>query len=153
MSVSSRASVAHDAPVVVSGKETTHLCPHVLETGRADETETHEEDVRLRVAEGAQPVVILLSSRIPETEVDGLAVHHDISRVLLRIVQRGQHGCEGTGRVRSSARYRRHCRAARMSASARKSEEEGDARRNVFSLNSGEAQREVSKGRAWRNGG
>ena len=43
----------------------THLGPHVLETGRADERETDEEDIRLGVRERPKTVVILLTGRVP----------------------------------------------------------------------------------------
>lgn len=65
------------------GLRGSHLGPDVLETGRADDREADEEDVGLRVTERSQAVIILLSSRVPQSEVDRLAVDHDIRRVVV----------------------------------------------------------------------
>ena len=37
----------------------------------------------LRVAERTQPVVVLLPRRVPQPQVDGLAVHHHVGRVVV----------------------------------------------------------------------
>lgn len=39
---------------------------------------------RLRVGQWAEPVVVLLSSCIPEAQVDWFAVHHDVCRVVVK---------------------------------------------------------------------
>lgn len=39
---------------------------NILEGGRGDEGEAKEEDIGLRIGEGAQTVVVLLTCRIPE---------------------------------------------------------------------------------------
>lgn len=64
-----------------------HLCPDVLEAGRADETEADEEDVRLRVRERPETVVVLLSSRVPQAEVDRLAIDHHVRGAAARACQ------------------------------------------------------------------
>ena len=61
----------------------TDLGSHVLVTGRADEGEADQEDVRLGVRERAETVVIFLTSGIPKPEGDSLAVDHDICRVVI----------------------------------------------------------------------
>jgi hypothetical protein len=60
-----------------------YLGADVLERSRGDDREANKEDVRLRVREGAEPVVIFLPGSIPETQVDGLPVDHDIRRVVV----------------------------------------------------------------------
>eukprot|EP00964_Phaeocystis_antarctica_P141558 scaffold106618_cov77-Phaeocystis_antarctica.AAC.4 len=59
------------------------LLLRVLVRGAADEREGDEEDVGLRVAEGAQPVIVLLPCRVPQAQVDRLAVHHHVGRVVV----------------------------------------------------------------------
>lgn len=61
----------------------THLCSHVLVTWRADKRETYEKNVRLRIRERAETVVILLTGGIPETERDCLVVNHDGGGVIV----------------------------------------------------------------------
>ena len=56
----------------------------VLKAWRADEREADEEHVRLRIGQGPESVVIFLTCRVPETEADRLAVHHDIRRVVVK---------------------------------------------------------------------
>jgi hypothetical protein len=63
-----------------------YLCLHVVEGRGADDGETDEEDVCLRVRKGTETVVILLTSSIPETETDGLAINHDTGRVVVEAV-------------------------------------------------------------------
>jgi hypothetical protein len=60
-----------------------YLCLYVLKRRRADETKADEEDVCLWVRQRPKTVVVLLSCGIPEAEVDGLAVDHDIGRVIV----------------------------------------------------------------------
>lgn len=60
-----------------------YLGLHVLKRRRADEREADEEDICLRVGQRAQTVVILLSGSIPKSQVDGLAIDHDIGRVVV----------------------------------------------------------------------
>jgi len=57
---------------------------HVLKRGGRDDGEAGEEDVGLGVREGTKTVVILLASGIPKTEVDGLAVDHDVGAVVVK---------------------------------------------------------------------
>lgn len=56
---------------------------HVVERIRRVDSEANQDDVRIRVRERAKTVVILLTSRIPESELDMLAVHLDIGDVIL----------------------------------------------------------------------
>ena len=74
------------------------LLPDVVERRGVDNVKAEEEDVRLRVAQGAEPVVVLLSSSIPEPEVDRLAVDHHVGRV---VVENGRDVLSGkrVGRV------------------------------------------------------
>ena len=61
----------------------TYLLLHVVERIRRVDSEANQDDVRIRVRERAKTVVILLTSRIPESELDMLAVHLDIGDVIL----------------------------------------------------------------------
>ena len=63
----------------------TRVCENkIKQTGRrADDREADEENVGLRVRERPQAIVIFLACRIPQTEVDGLAVHHDVRAVVV----------------------------------------------------------------------
>jgi hypothetical protein len=55
----------------------TYLGLDVIEGRWADDGEADEEDVRLRVGERAQTVVILLTSSIPKTKTDRFAIDHN----------------------------------------------------------------------------
>jgi hypothetical protein len=75
------------------------LALDVLEGVGRDDGEGDEEDVRLGIGQGAETVVVLLASCVPETEVHGLAVDHDVGAVVV------EHGGdvlagEGVGGVR-----------------------------------------------------
>ena len=61
----------------------TYLLLHVVERIRRVDSEANQDDVRIRVRERAKTVVILLTSRIPESELDMLAVDLDIGDVVL----------------------------------------------------------------------
>lgn len=61
----------------------THFCLDVLERRWAYEREADEENVRLRVRQRPETVVVFLSSRVPQAERDGLAVHHHIRGVVI----------------------------------------------------------------------
>jgi hypothetical protein len=56
---------------------------HVLKRRRRDDGEADEEDVGLRVRERAQAVVVLLASRVPQAQVDRLAVDHHVCRIVV----------------------------------------------------------------------
>lgn len=66
----------------------SYLGLDVLEGRRGDEREADKEDVGLGVREGTKTIIILLSGGIPETEVDGLSIDHDIGRVVVKAVYR-----------------------------------------------------------------
>jgi len=55
----------------------------VLEGRRRDDAEADKEDVCLGIAERTQTIVIFLTGSIPETQRDGLAVHHHIRTVVV----------------------------------------------------------------------
>jgi hypothetical protein len=61
----------------------TYFGPDVFVTRGANEGETNQKDVGLGVGQWAEPVVVLLSSSIPQPERDGLSVDHDICRVIV----------------------------------------------------------------------
>jgi hypothetical protein len=65
----------------------------------ADDREADQEDVGLRVRQGTQAIVVLLAGGIPQAKIDGLAVHHDVGRV---VVEHGRDvlAREGVGGVR-----------------------------------------------------
>lgn len=58
--------------------------PDVGVRGRAGHRETDDEDVRLRVGQGSQAVVLLLTGRVPQVEADGTAVHTGLSAVVVK---------------------------------------------------------------------
>jgi hypothetical protein len=55
----------------------------VLEGVRRDDGEGDEEDVGLGVGQRAETIVVFLAGGIPQTEVDGLAIHHHVGRVVI----------------------------------------------------------------------
>merc|ERR1719356_993541 len=59
------------------------LRSHVFKRGLGDDREAHEKDISLWVRQRSQAIVIFLPGRIPESEVDGLSVDHDISAVVI----------------------------------------------------------------------
>lgn len=61
----------------------TDLGLDVVEGRGADDGEADEEDVGLGVGERSQPVVVFLSSSVPQAEADGLAINHDVRRVVV----------------------------------------------------------------------
>ena len=60
------------------------LGANVLEGRGVRDGEAEQEDVRLRVRQGPQAVVVLLARRVPETQVDGLSVDHHVRRVIVK---------------------------------------------------------------------
>jgi hypothetical protein len=81
-----------------------HLAGDVLKARRADDAEADEEDVGLGIRERPQSVVVLLTGSIPEPEVDGLAVDHDVGRVVLlgsELSQQYAHRRAGARQTRS----------------------------------------------------
>lgn len=61
-----------------------YLCADVLKRRRANDGKANKKHVRLGVRQRAQAVVIFLASRVPKTQVDGLAVHHDVCGVVVK---------------------------------------------------------------------
>ena len=55
----------------------------VVEGRRADNGEADEEDVGLGVGERAQAIIIFLAGGIPETQTYGLAIDHDVCRIIV----------------------------------------------------------------------
>ena len=72
---------------------------NVVKTRRGDDGKADEEYVRLRVAERSETIVVLLSSSIPKSQVDGLAINHHICAV---VIEHGGNVLAGkrVGRVR-----------------------------------------------------
>lgn len=60
-----------------------YLCLDVVKGWRADDGKADEENIRLGVGKRSQPVVILLSSSIPQSQAYWLPIHHDICRVVI----------------------------------------------------------------------
>ena len=61
--------------------KSTYLRLHVLERCRGHQAEADEEDVRLRVAERPQSVVVLLSGRVPQLKRHRRSIDNDLRRV------------------------------------------------------------------------
>ena len=57
------------------------LALNIVKRVLRDDAEADEEDVRLRVRQRAQAIVVLLACSIPQTQVDGLAIDHHVGRV------------------------------------------------------------------------
>lgn len=56
---------------------------HVLERRRIHNAEANEKHVGLRIGERTQTVVVLLTGRVPQADVNGFVVDHYISRVVV----------------------------------------------------------------------
>lgn len=80
----------------------THLRLDVVERRRADDGEADEEYVGLGVRKRPQSVVVFLSSGIPQSQADGLAVNHYIRRV---VVEAGAGGVSSGVGARSTRQY------------------------------------------------
>ena len=61
-----------------------YLCSDIFIRARTDEGKADEKHVGLGVGEGSQTIVIILTGRIPETQVDGLSIDHHISRIIIK---------------------------------------------------------------------
>ena len=61
----------------------THLLLDVIKRVWRINGKTDQNDVGVRVGEGAEPIVVLLTSRIPKSEFDVLAINFDIGDVVL----------------------------------------------------------------------
>lgn len=72
----------------------TYLGLYIVERRRADNGEANEKNVCLGVREWSQPVVIFLSSSIPQSQADGLAINHYICGV---VVEAGDDVSSGAG--------------------------------------------------------
>ena len=57
---------------------------HIVERVGADDREGDQKHVRLWVRERPQSVVVFLAGRVPEAEVDGLAIDHHVGRVVVK---------------------------------------------------------------------
>lgn len=68
---------------VESKRKVHYLRFHVLKTRGANEREANQEDVCLRIRKRAKTIVILLSSSIPKTKRDRLAIDLNIGRVVV----------------------------------------------------------------------
>ena len=74
------------------------LVARVLEGGRRGDREADEEDVRLRVGQRAETVVVLLAGRVPQAQVDGLVIYHHVGRIIIEY-RRDVLAGEGVGGV------------------------------------------------------
>ena len=72
-----------------------YLSSDVLERCWVDQREADEEYISLGIGERPQPVVVLLSSSVPETQVDRLAVHHHVGRVVVEPGEEAGGGAAG----------------------------------------------------------
>lgn len=61
----------------------TYLLKNVVERVRRVDSEANQDDVRIGVGEGSETVIIFLSSRIPQGQLDVLVVDLDIGDVVL----------------------------------------------------------------------
>lgn len=74
------------------------LALDVLKRGRRYHGEADEENVGLRVRQRTQTVVVLLSRSVPEREIDGTSIDHDVGGI---VVEDGGHvlAWEGIGGI------------------------------------------------------
>ena len=92
-----------------------HLLGDVLQRVGAVDGEADEEDVRVGVGERAEAVVVLLSSGIPQRQLNGLAVNLNVRNIVLKhgghvhLQSEGEVGAMGVGcgRVAGSDARRR----------------------------------------------
>ena len=61
----------------------TYLLKNVVQRVRRVDGEADQDDVRVGVGEGSEPVIIFLSSRIPQGQLDVLVVDLDIGDIVL----------------------------------------------------------------------
>lgn len=67
----------------VSAVASSYLGLDVVKRRGADDGEADEENIGLGVGQRSQSVVIFLTSGIPETQANGLAIHHYTRRVVI----------------------------------------------------------------------
>lgn len=60
-----------------------YLCFDVFKRRRAHEWEADKKDIRLRIGERSQSIVVLLPSCVPQAQIDRLSIHLDIGRVVV----------------------------------------------------------------------
>ena len=63
---------------------TTYLAADIVKRRLARNRKANQEHVRLRVRERTQAVIVFLAGGIPEAQVDGLSVNHDVGRVIVK---------------------------------------------------------------------
>ena len=66
----------------------SHLCLDVVEGWGADDGEADEEYVGLGIRQWSQSVVVFLASSVPQSEADGLSIHHDARGVVVEPVSK-----------------------------------------------------------------
>jgi hypothetical protein len=66
-----------------AGEQMTYLLKNVVQRVRRVDSEANQDDVRVGVGEGSETVIIFLSSRIPQGQLDVLVVDLDIGDVVL----------------------------------------------------------------------
>lgn len=64
--------------------ESAYLLLDIVERVRGVDSEADQDDVRVGVGQRAQPVVILLASRIPQGQLNVLAIDLDIGDIVLK---------------------------------------------------------------------
>jgi len=56
----------------------------VLERRGRDDRKANQEHVGLRIAQRTKTVIVFLASGIPETKINGLAINHDVGRIVIK---------------------------------------------------------------------
>lgn len=62
----------------------THLFLDVIKRVRRINSETNQDDVGVRVGKRAEPIVVFLTSRIPKSELNMLAIDLNVGDVVLK---------------------------------------------------------------------
>lgn len=70
-------------PIRKKSRQETHLLLHVIERIRRVDGEADQDDVGVGVGEGPEPVIVFLAGRIPQGELDVLAIDLDVGDVVL----------------------------------------------------------------------
>ena len=60
-----------------------HLLLHVFEGVWRVDGKAHEDNVRTRISQGAETIITLLASTVPQSQLDVLAIHFDIGNIVI----------------------------------------------------------------------
>jgi len=79
-----RSSVAPQQNKHHTKEQRTHLLLDVIKRIRRVYSEANEDNMRVRIAQGSEPVIVLLPRRIPQRQLDMLPINLHIRNVILK---------------------------------------------------------------------